>query len=43
MRTDKKSYDSPAMRLIPLRLETGVCSGGVDEGGIEDVGYDDWN
>lgn len=30
MKMEKELYASPALRLIPLRLETGLCASGND-------------
>lgn len=39
LRTGRQEYVSPAVRLIVLSMDS-ICS--PQQGGNEDVGYDDW-
>lgn len=39
-RKERKTYLTPAVRVMDCRMECSVCSPQV--GGNEDVGYDDW-
>lgn len=32
MKKEKQQYASPALRLLPLQLETGLCASGDDWG-----------
>lgn len=34
-------YIAPRMRIVPLSVENAIC-GSPQQGGNEDIGYDDW-
>ena len=38
MKKEKELYTMPALRLLPLQLETGFCDSTVDTGGMN-MGY----
>ena len=39
---EKMKYIKPSLRLIPTTVENIVC-GSPQAGGLEDIGYDDWD
>lgn len=38
----KKEYLAPWIRILPLSMEHAVCDS-PQEGGNEDIGYEDWD
>ena len=45
MKKEKEQYAAPALRLIPLELETGLCASGNDwgTGNLPGFGWEDDN
>lgn len=40
--TPRREYQSPVLRIIPIRIENALCESPVP-GGNEDIGYEDWD
>jgi len=39
---ETKDYEKPSFRVILVTLENTLC-GSPQAGGLEDIGYDDWD
>lgn len=42
IRSARRAYESPALRIIPLIPGNAICESPVP-GGNEDIGYEDWD
>jgi hypothetical protein len=40
--TLRQEYQSPALRILPIRVENAVCGSPIP-GGNEDIDYEDWD
>ena len=40
--TTSQEYQSPALRIIPVKVENAICDSTLP-GGNEDIGYEDWD
>jgi hypothetical protein len=38
----RQAYQSPALRVIPVKMGSAICGSPVP-GGNEDIGYEDWD
>ena len=38
----RQAYQSPALRVIPVKMGNAICGSPVP-GGNEDIGYEDWD
>lgn len=40
--TTSQEYQSPASRIIPVKVENAICDSTLP-GGNEDIGFEDWD